>query len=177
MKKLINVFGAPGSGKSTFALFLTGELKMRGLNAEFAPEYIKYLIAKGDNNFDQFDVLHNQYRQILAFYQNSDIVVTDSPLLLSTIYGREYKHKNELFSLAERFHSEFNNFNILITPPKSKEMYKDSLRLQTYEESLELYHSSFKHLLDYNASITNFFDKTREELFHLSNIILNEING
>lgn len=176
MPKLINIFGSPGSGKSTFALFLTGELKMRGLDAEYAPEYIKYLIAKGNCNYDQLDILHNQYHQIAGFYNNSDIVVTDSPLLLSTIYGENYKHQKELFSLAQAFNSEFNNHNILIEPPKDKSKYKDSLRLQNYEQSLELFEKRFKNLLTYDSIIPNFFSLSRETLISLCDIILEKIN-
>lgn len=176
MPKLINIFGSPGSGKSTFALFLTGELKMRGLDCEYSPEYIKYLIAKGNCNFDQLDILHNQYHQILAYYNNSNIVVTDSPLLLSTIYGKNYKHQKELFSLAKAFNSDFESINILIEPPKDREKYKDSLRLQNYDQSLELFEMRFKNLLKYDMVIENFFSLSRETLISLCDIILEKIN-
>jgi nicotinamide riboside kinase len=174
-KKLINIYGSPGSGKSTFALFLTGEMKMRGLNCEYASEYIKFLIAKGNCNFDQLDILYNQYHQILAYYNNSDIVITDSPLLLSTIYGRNYKQREKLFSLARAFNSEFNSINILIEPPNDKKMYKDSLRLQNYEQSVELFKKRFKNLLKYDFVIENFFSLPRENLISLCDLILEKI--
>lgn len=176
MSKLINIFGSPGSGKSTFSLFLAGEMKLRGLNCEYAHEYIKYLIAKGQcSNFDQLDILLEQYKQISAFYYNSDIVVTDSPLLLSTIYGEGYTHQSQLFSLAHAFNSEFNNFNILIEPPNSREKYKDSLRLQNYDQSLELYEKGFKNLTKYDLVIDNFFSLPRENLISLCDLILEKI--
>lgn len=176
MSKLINIYGSPGSGKSTFALFLVSEMKLRGLDCEYANEYIKYLIAKSQNHiFDQLDILLEQYKQISAFYYNSDIVVTDSPILLSTIYGESYPHQNQLFSLAKAFNSEFNNYNILIKPPTNKEKYKDSLRLQNYEQSLELYEKGFKNLLNYNLIIENFFSLPRENLISLCDLILEEI--
>ena len=149
---------------------------MRGLNCEYASEYIKFLIAKGNCNFDQLDILHNQYHQILAYYNNSDIVITDSPLLLSTIYGRDYIHNRELFSLAKAFNSEFDNYNILIEPPKEREKYKDSLRLQNYDQSVELYKTGFKNLLNYDFVIENFFSLPRENLISLCDLILEKIN-
>ena len=41
MTKIINLYGAPGSGKSTIASGLFFHMKMAGLNVELASEYIK----------------------------------------------------------------------------------------------------------------------------------------
>lgn len=38
---LINLFGAPGTGKSTGAAYIFSQLKMKGINAELVTEFAK----------------------------------------------------------------------------------------------------------------------------------------
>ena len=38
---LINLFGAPGAGKSTGAAYIFSQLKMRGVNVELVTEFAK----------------------------------------------------------------------------------------------------------------------------------------
>ena len=38
---LINLFGAPGAGKSTGAAYIFSKLKMHGINAELVTEFAK----------------------------------------------------------------------------------------------------------------------------------------
>jgi adenylylsulfate kinase-like enzyme len=46
MEKLhvINLFGGPGTGKSTLAAALFTDLKMKGINAELVTEFAKDLV-------------------------------------------------------------------------------------------------------------------------------------
>ena len=39
--KVVNLFGAPGSGKSTGAAYLFSKFKMAGINAELVTEFAK----------------------------------------------------------------------------------------------------------------------------------------
>src|SRR5574343_668903 len=174
MKKLINVFGSPGSGKSTFSLYSTYYLKSLGYEAEYAPEYIKSLIANNMSNYDQLDILHHQYQQISACY-NSDVnfVVTDSPILNAKVYGTNYKYYKQLLSLAEGFHNSFNNLNILITPCQQKQ-YKTVLRLHNYSQSISLYNNYFNNLINYDIIISDYFNKYINEINTIINLqILN----
>lgn len=38
---VVNLFGAPGAGKSTGAAYVFSQLKMRGINAELVTEFAK----------------------------------------------------------------------------------------------------------------------------------------
>lgn len=167
---LINFFGSPGSGKSTLALRAAGELKSLGYNAEFAPEYIKTLIASGDNSYSNLELLTHQFKQIKAFYDKSDVVVTDSPILLSSVYTEVYGEDVKIYGtkflksfreLTLALHENYfkNKIDILVLPCFEKKFYKESLRLQTFEESIEIYEKYFKNLVDYDLRVSAISDK------------------
>ena len=85
---LVNFMGAPGCGKSTTAAGAFFELKRQGWNVELITEYTKELIIKGDADTlaDELLVFAEKYRRV-AMMKDVDIVITDSPLLNSIIYG------------------------------------------------------------------------------------------
>lgn len=53
---VINLFGGPGAGKSTFCASVFADLKWRDINCEMALEYAKDRVWEGS-----FNVLENQY--------------------------------------------------------------------------------------------------------------------
>jgi len=85
---LVNFMGAPGCGKSTTAAGAFFELKRQGWNVELITEYTKELIIRGDTHTlsDELLVFAEKYRRV-AQMKDVDIVITDSPLLNSVIYG------------------------------------------------------------------------------------------
>lgn len=146
---LINIFGCPGSGKSTLALRLTGLLKSHGLDAEYAHEHIKTLIAVGDTSYNDLDILSNQYRLINSFYNSSEIVITDSPILNSSVYCRLSWLKESLTSISWDLHFQFPHKNVLLEPPERQKDYRESLRLHSHRDSLAL-QETFKNLVTYD---------------------------
>ena len=44
---LVNLFGAPGAGKSTGAAYIFSQLKMNGINAELVTEFAKDKVWEG----------------------------------------------------------------------------------------------------------------------------------
>lgn len=156
---LINFFGAPGSGKSTLAMKLCGYLKGKGRDVEFAPEYIKTLIALGEHSYSGLELLAMQFKQIRAFEQTSDIVITDSPVLLASIYseiGKEFseEYRRCLKEMSEALHDLFlEKRNIIVRPMVKEELYQKKLRFQNYGESLEIYENYFKNLLAYDLEV------------------------
>ena len=91
MKKfplVINLFGAPGSGKSTGAAEIFAALKKKGINAELVTEFAKdktwehNMLALGCQEY----IFGKQSYRLRRCRDDVEVIVTDSPLPLSLIY-------------------------------------------------------------------------------------------
>lgn len=116
--KVINLFGAPGAGKTTTAMWLTQRMKKEGIKAEISLEFVKEYIMSGNLNLLEYQnyIFAHQDRQlkILESAKNVEFAITDAPLLHSYYYqpeGYPISFKDFVF---EVFHS-YNNINFLIT--------------------------------------------------------------
>lgn len=90
--KVVNLFGGPGIGKSTTSALLFGELKMRGYNTELVREYVKDWAweNKKVGKFDQLYITGKQAKKESSLYGKVDLIVTDSPIILSAFYEELY---------------------------------------------------------------------------------------
>lgn len=112
--QVINLFGGPGTGKSTLAASLFAAIKMRGINAELVTEFAKDLVwtERMKELGDQVYILGKMYHKLWRLKDKVDVVVLDSPLPLCIYYDR---NKTELFpKFCMGLFNEFNNFNILL---------------------------------------------------------------
>lgn len=127
--KVINLFGGPGSGKSTTAAGLFYKMKREGLNVELVTEYAKDKVWDNsiDVLLDQLYVFAKQNRRLYRLRDKVDCVITDSPILLSIYYGEKYgSHRYDFEHLkalvVEVFNSyENRNFFINRTKPFKQE--------------------------------------------------------
>lgn len=89
-KKVICLYGGPGTGKSTTASLLYGLLKLKGHNAELIREYVKDWVWEGRKikETDQIYILANQARKEQICFNDADVLVTDSPIRLCAIYEK-----------------------------------------------------------------------------------------
>jgi nicotinamide riboside kinase len=87
--KVINVLGGPGIGKSTVASGLFYEAKCRNLNVELVTEVAKDLVWEDRTQAlgNQAYVFGLQVQRIDRLRDKADVVITDSPFLLSAIYA------------------------------------------------------------------------------------------
>ena len=91
MKKpiVVNLFGAPGAGKSTGAAEVFASLKKAGINAELILEFAKdktwehNITALGCQEY----VFGKQSYRMARCRNDVEVIVTDSPLPLSIIYN------------------------------------------------------------------------------------------
>lgn len=95
MSLVINLYGGPGTGKSTGAALLFAAMKNAGLNAELIQEYVKGWAWEGRHPtpLDQFYFFGKQSRKEYVLFNKVDQIITDSPLSLcafyATLYGTE----------------------------------------------------------------------------------------
>lgn len=136
MKPLvINIIGGPGAGKSSMTASVFSFLKWHDVNCEMALEYAKEVVWSKTENLlkNQLFVFGQQHNRIYHLLDKVDVVITDSPLLLSIIY--DSKRNMNLKSLVlDEFH-KYNNMNYLLT---RKKKYNPIGRLQTELEAKQI---------------------------------------
>ncbi len=170
--KIINFFGGPGTGKSTTAARLFSDMKVTGVNCELVTEYAKEMVWEDRHNIfqDQLYLLAKQNRKLLRLQNKVDYVLTDSPILLNTIYMVENGYEQTLNQLILEVFNSYDNINILLNRTHE---YQEVGRYQTEQQSDEL-SSDIKKLLqlhnvpfvEYDCNKINF--QLIEELIKLS---------
>ena len=131
---LVNLFGAPGAGKSTGAAYIFSKLKMLGVNAELVTEFAKDKVweeSKAVFN-NQAYIFGKQYFKISRCADKVDVVVTDSPLLLSLIYNNDPVLGEEFNNLVRKVFNSYNSRNYYLKRTKE---YNPVGRFQNETES------------------------------------------
>ena len=92
-KKIICLYGGPGTGKSTTCAELYSLLKKDGFSVEMNREYVKEWvwekrdIIEGDQSYF---FAKQARKERIYIKQNMDFIITDSPLILTHFYGMKY---------------------------------------------------------------------------------------
>jgi nicotinamide riboside kinase len=142
---IINLYGGPGSGKSTSAAYLYYVLKAAGKNVELVREYVKDWAweERKISNYDQIYFLGKQVRRESLLYGKVDYVVTDSPVMMNLYYAQRYCP----LSLAEGIRSSTLSFYRLAAEDGHRHVhillqrnkpYKSEGRYQTEAEAVEI---------------------------------------
>lgn len=135
----ISLYGGPGLGKSTTGAWLFAELKMRGLDVEFIPEYVKNwaYIRRSPRSWDQPYLLAKQmHNEDIVMRDTETVAIAECPLFLSVCYARKYKSKGwkECVALCKSFDEHYPALNILLQ--RGDCPYKELGRFQNYKEAL-----------------------------------------
>jgi RecA/RadA recombinase len=150
--KVINLFGPPGSGKSTVAAGLFYRLKSKGIICELTQEYAKELVWAESQAIpsqqpagmeDQLSIFAEQNRRLVRVNGKIEMAVTDSPLLLSSIYAPAGYPENFHRLVVDIFRSYHNvNFFLERAVP-----YRNMGRLHDEKQAEDL-GSQMRGLLD-----------------------------
>lgn len=147
---VVNLFGVPGAGKSTGAAYIFSQLKMRGVNAELVTEFAKDKVW--EKNVEVFKnqayIFGKQSYRISRCKDKVDVIVTDSPLLLSAFYNNDPILGEEFNLVVEKVFNSYENLNYLLQRIKP---YNPKGRHQTEEESDALAEPMVKLLQKYNV--------------------------
>lgn len=133
---VINLFGAPGAGKSTGAAIVFAELKKRGVNAELVTEFAKDKTWEGNAMAlgCQEYVFGKQSYRLARCRADVDVIVTDSPLPLSLLYVSDpaLLGDNAFQKVVMNVFNSYNNLNYYVRRVKP---YNPKGRNQTEAES------------------------------------------
>lgn len=134
---LINLYGGPGSGKSTGASYIFSKLKMRGVNAELVSEFAKDKTWEHNTKAlsNQAYMFGKQYYKITRCMDQVDVIVTDSPLLLSMIYNNDAVLGKDFNGVVYRVAKSFNSFDYFVNRVKK---YNPVGRNQNEDEAKQL---------------------------------------
>jgi nicotinamide riboside kinase len=129
---VINLIGGPGSGKSTTASGIFYTLKKMGINCEMALEFAKDKVWEESYKIldDQFYIFGKQYHKLFRLNGKVDVIITDSPLVISMLYNKTPSKYFNDFVLEQ-----FNTFYNLTFFLNRLENYQEEGRIQTKEES------------------------------------------
>lgn len=132
---IINLFGAPGAGKSTGAAYVFSQLKAAGVNAELVTEFAKDKVWEGTKAVfeNQAYIFGKQYFRISRLEGKVDVVITDSPILLSAFYNdNDHVLGEEFDKLVFKVFDYYNRIDVFVHRVKP---YNEAGRFQTEEES------------------------------------------
>lgn len=148
---VINLFGGPGTGKSTTAAGLFYEMKSRGYKVELVTEFAKDLVYQ-ESLFrlkDQLMILARQNHKLWVLKDKVDYAIVDSPLLLSQHYFQDNGDYSE--NLFKDFvldtYNRYNNLNIFLQRNIEEHPYQQYGRSQTLDEAIEI-DESIKNILE-----------------------------
>lgn len=134
---VINAFAGPGAGKTVSCMDICSELKKRGYNAEYVQEYAKEIVY--DKNYElldgseanQFKILKEQLHRMDRLYEETDFIVTDSPILLNAIYNKE--PTKEYLDMIDELYAHYNNFSYFVQRDASH--FQKEGRIHNLQES------------------------------------------
>ena len=131
---VINLFGAPGAGKSTGAAYVFSLLKIKGVNAELVTEFAKDMTWEKNKKAltNQIYMLGNQLQRIYRCQDEVDVIVTDSPILLNILYNNNPVLDESFEKLVVNIFKSYNNLNYYVQRVKK---YNPVGRNETEEES------------------------------------------
>lgn len=134
MPIIVNLCGAPGAGKSTGASYVFSQLKMAGVNAELVTEFAKDKVWEETHApfENQMYMFAKQWFRITRCENKVDVIVTDSPLILSIIYQTDPRLGQEFNDLVMKIFNSYDNMSYFLRRVKP---YNPVGRFQTESES------------------------------------------
>ena len=152
---VVNIFGVPGSGKSASAAYIFYKLKEAGINVELVTEFAKDLVWEDNYKAisNQLYIAGNQYYRLSKLDGKVDVVVTDSPLMLQSVYYRWNSGSNpDMFDvIIYGLDKQYTNFNYILPIPKKVD---PNGRVHTREDSINIYRLINEEFKKFNIEYT-----------------------
>lgn len=143
---VINLVAGPCAGKSTIASGIFYKLKMKGIDCEQTLEYAKDRVWEGSYSTmdDQIYMFGKQYHRVWRLNHKVQVIISDSPLILSIHYAKFQSKYFENF-VIEQFKA-FNNVTYFIERDTE---YNENGRVHSLEDAKKA-DQELKDILDKN---------------------------
>lgn len=140
--KVINLFGAPGMGKSAARSGVFWLMKSHHVSVEEVSEYAKYLVLSGRKwqlTEEQTYLFSKQnHKQLIVERSGYEFAVTDSPLALCDFYA-PVGYYPSFSGLVREASDRFENINFFVTRDLSaSEHFEERGREHNREQALEV---------------------------------------
>lgn len=142
--KCVNFFAGAGARKSTMATILHGMLKMHGITSEYTAEFAKDLAWEGrlELPINDMYVFGQQHNRQFILNGKVDCIISDSPLLLSSVYR---SNDSLMDALVMQEFNKYENINFYMVRPKE---YNRKGRKENKAEATKIDQKT-KSMLDY----------------------------
>lgn len=171
---VVNLFGEPSAGKSTAAMDITAKLKRKGINAEYVSEFAKDKVYEENNEVfrHQEYIFGKQSFKMGRVKGKVQVMVVDSPLVLSVIYNADPVLGNNFNKTVIDVFNSYENKNYFLT---RKHKYEESGRFQTEKEALEV-RKILLSRMDILGIQYEFSTSSEEDCMKIVNDIIKEVN-
>jgi hypothetical protein len=148
---------------------------MRGFNAEMALEFAKDKVWEGSLKVleNQIYIFGKQSHKLVRLRNKVDVIITDSPLLLSILYDSE---ENQAFrSMVKYEYEKYDNINIFINRNKD---YNPKGRTQSLEGAIDLDNQLKNILIEQGIGLIDVkydVDNINEVLHEITEIIMDKL--
>ena len=116
--RVVNLFGAPGMGKSSIASGLYYQLKKMHESVELCREYAKYLVISSRHwqlREEQLYLFAKQHHELFILRGNYRMAITDSPLPLTAFYAAPDATPESFYQCVADYNATFDNLNFVVT--------------------------------------------------------------
>ncbi len=169
---VVNLYGGPGTGKSTTMAGAFSLLKLTGINVEMAPEFAKDKVWENSTSIlgNQIYIFGKQHHRLWRLIEQVDVVITDSPLLLALYYGHDVFYESFKTAIVDE-RNRFNNLDIFLRRVKP---YNPAGRLQTENEAKQI-DGKLRTLLEANGIDYCVEDATENTALYIHNLVLQHL--
>ena len=133
---VVDIYGSPSSGKSTFAAYVFAKLKILGVKCELVTEFAKDLVwdSRSKALQNQAFVFGNQFYKLSRLENEVDVAISDSPLLLNIYYNKCVKLGLSFYNVVSEVALSYDCLSYFL-PVVSNKPYECAGRVHDKEES------------------------------------------
>lgn len=152
---VVNLYGGPGTGKSTNSALTFGKLKEAGISCELAHEFAKELTWEERHHALMFQpyVMGKQMWRVTRLFGKVQVIVTDSPILLGIIYG--FDLPASWWDFLYYVHHNMDTLDIFLRRDTKIHPYVEAGRNQSVDQAMELdkkiWHMLCQHSVSFEA--------------------------